>query len=848
MKMDHQHTFDKPAVTQDPEAILKQAGQLLDHGQLEEAQILYRQVLAQCPDHPVAFHFIGVVASRQGDHRAAVEWIAKALSVQPDYPDARNNLGIVFLNQGCLEEAGECFRKVLELDPDHINALNNLGVILLGQGRLAEAEDCFRQVLANQPEHVDAGNNLGIILMNQGRLMEAGEQFQQVLSIKPKHADAQTNSGIIHMAQGDLEKAAEFLSRALAINPNHPEALVNMGFIHQHKGRMVEAGGCFRQSLAVKPTNPEVLNNLGVISLNEGKLKEATDYFRKALALRPDYADAYNNLGSVAMRQGLPEEAVEHFRKALAINPDHADANNNMGGLLFKDSRLAEAVQYLERALTVKPDSSEALNNLGQIYLSYNQFEDARECFRKALAIHPRFVEAINNVGTTYLNDGQLVEAEEYFRQALAINADHADTYNNLGAVYLNRGQPEEAVNYFRQALELNPDHPSAHSNLGVVLQQQGKMTEAAKCFKEAIRILPKQGEAYRHLVNCYKIKAEGEEIQQIESLLQDPNVLPIQRIPLHFALGKSYDDIGDFDRAFMNYAEANRLWRADLDSRNKALDMDQFSKYVDNIIEAFPQGFFSGDVPRASESEVPVFIVGMFRSGTTLVEQIIASHSRAFGAGELKKISQIVAKLQERLGCGLYPEGISRLDHEMVKGAANEYLDYVTHLAGPTERITDKMPNNIWQLGLIAMMFPNAKIIYCRRDPKDICLSCFFQRFTDEVPYSTDLRDSGKFYLETERIARHWKSVLPMPILEVEYERLVDTPQRESRRIIDFIGLEWEDNCLNFHKTRRNVSTASVWQVRQPIYTKSVKRWQRYAKHIKPLLEVLNTDSNKPS
>jgi tetratricopeptide (TPR) repeat protein len=385
------------------------------------------------------------------------------------------------------------------------------------------------------------------------------------------------------------------------------------------------------------------------------------------------------------------------------------------------------------------------------------------------------------------------------------------------------------------------PAYIQALNNLGNTLKYQGKMDEAIACFHQVLRIDPNYPEAYAALSHCQQISSD--DTQGMTEQLHRTD-LPIKdQIPLQFALGAIYDKSGQYEAAFARTEQANQLHKAELERSSHAFDYQTLIKRVDTLIENFPKDIFSSEL-RGSSSSLPVFIVGMPRSGTTLVEQIIASHPQVFGAGELEDMEQLTKRLSKECRNIPYPDCMAQINKATLGKLAAWYLDNLKRRSPDALRITDKMPDNIFHLGLITLLFPNAHIIVCQRDPRDICLSCFFQKFTHSHNYSTDLADCGRRYLQTMRLLDHWKKVLPKPVLEIHYEKLVNDLEGETRRLLEFLVLEWSPQCLEFHNTHRDVKTASHWQVRQPLYTSSVGRWRHYEKHLQSMLDVLQSEA----
>jgi tetratricopeptide (TPR) repeat protein len=381
----------------------------------------------------------------------------------------------------------------------------------------------------------------------------------------------------------------------------------------------------------------------------------------------------------------------------------------------------------------------------------------------------------------------------------------------------------------FATVLELAPQSTNAWVGLGTVYKALGRFDEAAAAFRKALKISPDNVNALNHLTVVGR--ATDSDLAALTNQLAHGRLNDEDSIEAEFAIGKQLDDANRYNQAFAHYARGNMLAKQICRSEGRSFERATFESLVDQQIQTFNPDFFKRLLEGGNASETPVFIVGMPRSGTTLTEQILASHSKVFGAGELRDISNIAITTPDP----------KTWDSMTIRHQAESHLRRLVERAPGSERVVDKMPGNIFHLGLIGALFPNARVIFCRRDPRDNCLSCYFQWFSDNgFSFSYDLADCGTQWKAQERLEKHFLQNLPLRMTVVQYETLVADLEGESRRLIDFLGLEWESQCLEFHKTKRSVSTASVWQVRQPLYSSSVGRWKHYEKHLGPLLTEL--------
>lgn len=609
---------------------------------------------------------------------------------------------------------------------------------------------------------------------------------------------------------GRRDEAEALYRGILQEAPQQPHALHLLGVLLHQAGRHHEAIDLINRALAAHGPHPIFHSNLAAAYLAVGLLSEAATHCREALRLKPDLADAHNNLGVALRRQGQLEAAEVAFREALRFNPRHVDARCNLGAVLHRRGHLAEALARLEEAVRLAPRHAQAHNDLGGVLLACARPEQAEPHLREAIRLRPAFAEAHSNLGLALRDLHQTDEAMHCFREALGISPGYAKARNNLAYALEIQGQMDEARSEFQQTLRGDPDNAMALTGLS------------------------RLAAAGRHRLS----DAEVGKIRELAAR-QD---LPLDDLSrLHFALAWIADEAGAYDEAFAHCRRGNEL-RAEVDRRRGAVfDIAAHRDFVDRIIATFTPAYFERVRSFGVDSKLPIFVVGMLRSGTTLVEQILASHPLVHGAGELPDLERLARSLPERLGGPeRYPDCVARLDAATARAVAEEYLQTLKHLAGEAIRVVDKLPFNFMHLGVIATLFPKARIIHCRRDRVDTCLSCFFQNFADPQPFTLDLGLLGQYYREYERLMSRWTKVLPLPVFELRYEDLTADQETWSRRLIDFCGLEWDERCLRFHETRREVRTASTLQVRRPMYGSSVGRWKRYAGHLRPLLEAL--------
>lgn len=672
------------------------------------------------------------------------------------------------------------------------------------QGCTNEAANAYQLVLLAEPTHLDALIHLGAIRLSQRLTDEAEMLLRRATKIAPGSAEAHGNLAAALQAQGRYEEAATHYERALARRPDLLDARLGLAACLQASGRHGATIACYEMILAAETAHPEANYGLATLLARLGRVDEAIAKYRAALAGDPDFAEASHGLGLLLAGAGSREEALSCFLNALDVDPEYIDARLALGKTLSRLDRDEEAMTAFRVVLAVEPDHSEAHNRMG-ILLDRNR----------------RHAEAI-----------------EHFRTALARDPENVDAMGGLANAMKNIGQHPEALAMARRVVALRADYAPAAGLLGAVLAEIGSIDEAVSEFQRAVALAPEAMEYAYHLVQLAKVKPGESALQSLEAAVPTVEKLSKrERGLLYFGLAKAYDDIGEKDRGFNHLLRGNATKRSETEY-NEAAMLDG----MDCIARVFSPELMAGRENLGDPSNVPVFIVGMPRSGTTLVEQILASHRAVFGAGERPEMSRVVERVRgERLGAASFPEAVWTLTGESFRQMGRDYVTQLRSLAPDAARITDKMPINFLYVGLIHLILPNARIIHTQRDPVDTCLSCFSKLFAGDQPFTYDLAELGRFYRAYQRLMAHWRTVmLPDLFLEVDYEVMVGDFASQAQRIVAHCGLEWDPACLRFYETSRPVHTASMTQVRQPIYSSSVGRWRPDATLLQPLLDGL--------
>ena len=546
--------------------------------------------------------------------------------------------------------------------------------------------------------------------------------------------------------------------------------------------------------------------------------------------------------------KGMVDEVTQRLVMHLALNPTPSTPDNESpavtaGRSSINDVRqlLAQGVKCLARdeceeaasvfqdLLKIDPRHGDALNNLGAAFCRLGRLNEAAECFRRATIVRPNDAVGYNNFGNVLRWRGRFVDAEIWLRRALKLNPTSVDARNNLGFTLAFLGRLRDAKANFKKVLKSAPRNDQALFGLGHIAAIEGSFEEASTLFQRALEVNPKMPSAWAAQSSIRKMTSSDAAWLEGAEKIASSGVPPMDEADLRFAMGKYCDDVMDFEGAFGNYERANEL----LKTAAEPYDRDARFAFVNDMIRVYTREAISTVQKGGSSSTKPVFVVGMMRSGTSLAEQIIASHPAAKGAGELAFWSDATDEHEIQLRKGM-------LDERTRMKLAEDYLRVLAATSGDAGRIVDKAPINADHLGVIHVVFPNARIIYMQRDPIDTCLSCYFQKLAAGLNFTMDLSDLAHYYREHHRLMAHWRAVLPPgSILDVPYSELVADQEGWTRKILDFLGLEWDDRCLAFHETKRQVVTASYWQVRQKMYKNSIARWRNYKKFIGPLLDL---------
>jgi len=668
-------------------------------------------------------------------------------------------------------------------------------------GQPAQAEQLCRQALQAWPGQAGALHLLGLMAHSYGNSEAAIQYLTQACEAPRVPAVYLSNLAEMQRQRGQLPAAEAAARRAVARDENLGQGWNNLGIILQEQAKLEESLICLQRAAALSPGNAEILNNLGNTHARLGAFDQAWGHYTQALALNPAYAEAHSNLASVLRSLGRYDEALLHADQAIELNPRLADAYLNAASIFHARGANAAAMTRLDGLLAYAPGHVRAM-------LLYAQILDADQRKAEALALCNR---------------------------AAGLAPDDGEVQLTLAKLLQSNSQPEAARAAAARAASLLPNPAEALSVTTTLLLEAGDMAAALASSDAALQHDPKLAAAWLSRSELKHFSRGDADIPAMLKLLGSGSVQAFhEQISLHFALGKAYLDHDDAARAFHHFEAGNRMKRSEL-----KFDLRQTVDWMAAIAAAFPASRFAESAGMGAPDDDAVFVIGMPRSGTSLVEQVLASHHQIFGAGELTAMQSLVTQV-----AGLrkqpFPAFVAGLEPRQLREIGEAYGQQLRARA-TAPRIIDKMPSNFFHSGLIHLALPNARIIHVRRDAADTCLSCYTKFFSSPQQFAYDLEELGKFHLGYQQLMAHWRTVLPAAqFIEVDYEDFVADLEFQARRLVAFCGLEWDPACLQYAETKRVVRTASAAQVRRPLYHSSIGRAQRYRNYLGPLFDAL--------
>ena len=601
-----------------------------------------------------------------------------------------------------------------------------------------------------------------------------------------------------------------------------------IGASYKGLGKTAEALKAFKKVTELRPEYPDGHNNMGAVLLELGNLEQALLSFKIALSFNPNYAEVYNNIGRVYQKQNKHEDAIISYNKALTINPNYAEVYNNLAFIFQKQQKNKEALEALRKAILIDPNYFEAYNNIGGILIELDDYQSALSALKKALSIKPNYAEALNNLAFVLFTQDKHKEALSILLNLLTIKPNYADAYNNLGNVFQQLGKLDKALAAFNKVIFLNPKSYEGHNNIGNIFKAQGKIDQSKKAYKKALSLEKNYAVAHRNLSSVTNYKIDNPQIYLIEKLMNCSSLNDQDKCNLFYTYAKMKEDLEDYDFAFKYYVKAGDIRKKTL-KYNIKQDEELFLK-IKNTAPKIKS--FSLNKTFKSSKHVPIFILGMPRSGTTLVEQIISSHSNVTGAGELIFMSNHGSKIN------IDEQSINLKN---ILNVRDNYLLDLKEVSGNKPYVTDKMPHNFLYIGLILKAIPEAKIIHVEREPAATCWSNFKHFFrAKEIGYCYDISDTVGYYKLYKNLMNFWNKYFYDKIYHLNYEKLTTNQEFETRNLINYLGLRWEDDCLFPHLNKRSVLTASNQQIRKRVYKGSSNAWLKFKPYLNGIFREL--------
>ncbi|HLB31065.1 MAG TPA: tetratricopeptide repeat protein [Gammaproteobacteria bacterium] len=756
-------------------------------------------------------------------------------SVPPDLKEA-----IAAHKAGDLDAAAPRYREYLARDPANPTALQLLGLLHSQKGEYETAITYMQESLRRFPHQAEVANNLGIALMQLGRTNEALEGFKQAVTLVPRFSLAWRNIGLCQLRQRNFAPAQAALKRCLEIDSGDAAAWLGLANTWKRQDKPEKAIAYLQKAIEARPDYAAAYHNLGVCLRLTGQSGQAIEHYKTALRLGLKRPELYQNLGNALTDTGDFKPAIEAYREALALDPGSSELKQLLAAAEAKrqtdTNREAELCSLLESYLATRrpqdavvvlmaltrevPDSLYYFSRLAALLEGLGRMDEAITHYRRLLERQPDNAVAWFNLALLCKRQRRYAEARGGYENALRHGIDDPEeVYSNLGVLYSDMRQAGQAEAMYCRALEENGEYIPALFNLAGLYEEADRRQEAMDLYRQILNIDTKHREALTRLVRAQRLKPESIDLLEALRRAIEEETDPAVQEGLHFALGKALDDQGLYTDAFAAYREANRIGRSLRPPYRREVTEQAFSRLIELFNPAWIERNLTGS------KSTPVFICGMFRSGSTLIEQVLAGHPEITPGGELDILPWLIT---QRLSP--FPEAAVEVSRQVLTAMGGEYLAALHELFPEAGVVTDKRPDNFLFLGLVKAMFPQARIIYTRRNPLDNCLSIYFQQLGGNLNYATDLGDTAHYYRQHSALMAHWQSCFGKDIFTVDYDGYVTEPEPVLRRLLDFLGLEWNDACLGFTGANNLVKTASVWQVREGLHRESSGRWRNYA------------------
>lgn len=676
----------------------------------------------------------------------------------------------------------------------------------------------------------------------EGRYVICRNILQQILTAAPYHGQAQNLLGAVFYNLGNFEASAEQWEKFAETRKNNCDVRTNLAEVYRMMKKYTQAEEHGRQAIELDPESSGAQNNFGIILQEQGRVAEALEHIDKAIELEPDFVKAHSNRGNTFRRMGMPWRAIEAYEKGLEIDGKSAELHNNLAVALLTVNDYDKALESIGKALDLNKDYAEAYANKALIMFRADK-EGPLPIVNKALTLNPELMSGYLVRSQIFLENGWILEAYEDGLKVFSDDPEDPEILAQMGAISYQLGKNDDAINYLKKAIDLQPNLVRGYVSLANCYADSGKKEDSIGMLRKALSLdVANRAVVYMSLCSVKKFEEVDDDMRAMEDLIVDEpsNTTETQNnCWLHYGLGKAYEDCKEYDKAFGHFEAGAVIKKKDL-----KFDPSKVAARVDNIIKAFRENEQRLSSLKGIDTDLPIFIVGMPRSGTTLLEQILDSHPDVYGAGELQEMQIIMESIVidgKPLG---YPACLEKLNEKLLKNLGSAYLNRAVKKVGMRRRLTDKMPGNYFYAGLINMVFPRARIINCMRHPLDVCVSNFSIMYAQGQDFSYDLEWLGQYSREYFKLVEFWEETLPKENYMIfEYENTVRDFENQVHRVLEFCGLPFDAACLEFYKNVRSVRTASSKQVRSPVYKTSFGRWKHYEKHLGPLREAIGED-----
>jgi len=669
-------------------------------------------------------------------------------------------------------------------------------------------------------------------LVRQGDLTVARTQLEKATRDHKGSADPWISLAAVHGMGGEYNEALRCARKAVELAPNSLQAWVNLANAAESCGAPAQSIEAFKHARKLPGCPPNITLNLGLALAEQGEWAEAEETLQAYCTLHTGHREATLAYAKVLARQGKFDTSINMMENYSSQHPEDGPALTQLGMTFLQAGEAEEMSRICDLASERFPDATDTLYLKGALQMFRGQYNNARDTYEELLRKQPNTQADIYILAAQACQQAGAVDSgEAYARAAVRLAPKNVTALTVLSSILVSTDLAE-ARRIMEKALAIAPTNPTLRAVNGNILEHEGDKQGAWDCVRpllegDAMNIAASNAAANVAASVAPAIGNMDEVIALLEKLVKRPGASVADRRGLHFKLASLCDKAGHYDRAFEYALVANEMKNAWFDHKPREVDNKRLmTVYAKNVIDTLPKS--------SVYSEVPIFIVGMPRSGTSLLEQILSCHSQVHARGEMTEIGAMAEKVP------YYPDGVRNLREEKLDEMANQHLQHLREIDPTASRFTDKLPGNYLFLGFISQVFPRARIINCRRDPRDICLSQFMIEFNQGHTYTYNIESIAQIYQDYQDLMQHWKSVLPLPILDVRYEEVIADPHTVVSRVLEFCGLEWEDACLNFHKSKRRVATASYDQVRKPLYNSSVARWKNYREQLEPVSRIL--------